>query len=78
MTKMLFAAAVLTLTVTACKKTGDGEYVVQKPVIGTVSDTVHMPVVKTGVDTTTVAVPKLELKHDSAKIKVPTVTIKKP
>ncbi|MEO7042026.1 MAG: hypothetical protein ABI035_07185 [Gemmatimonadaceae bacterium] len=78
MKKMLFAAAVLTLTATACKKTGEGAYEVQKPVIGTVTDTVHTPVVETGVDTATVAVPKLEVKHDSAKIKVPTITIKKP
>ena len=78
MKKMLFAAAVLTLTATACKKTAEGTYEVQKPVIGTVTDTVHTPVVETGVDTATVAVPKLEVKHDSAKIKVPTITIKKP
>lgn len=78
MKKVIFAAAVLTLTATACKKTGEGTYEVQKPVVGTVTDTVHTPVVKTGVDTTTVAVPKLEVKRDSAKIKVPTVTIKKP
>ncbi len=78
MKRMIFAAAVLTLATTACKKTGEGTYEVQKPVVGTVTDTVHTPVVKTGVDTATVAVPKLEVKHDSAKIKIPTVTIKKP
>ncbi|MEO7102422.1 MAG: hypothetical protein ABI311_03575 [Gemmatimonadaceae bacterium] len=78
MKKLIFAAAVLTLTATACKKTGTGEYEVQKPVVGTVTDTVHTPVIETGVDTATVAVPKIEVKHDSAKIKVPTVTIKKP
>ena len=78
MKRMLFAAAALTLSATACKKTGEGTYEVQKPVLGTVTDTVHTPVIKTGVDTTTVAVPKLEVKKDSAKIKVPTVTIKKP
>jgi len=78
MKKLIFAAAALTLTVTACKKTGDGTYEVQKPVIGTVTDTIHTPVVKTGVDTATVAVPKIEVKHDSATVKIPTVTIKKP
>ncbi len=78
MTKLIFAAAVLALGATACKKTGEGTYEVQKPVIGTVTDTVHTPVVKTGVDTATVAVPKVEVKQDSAHIKVPTITIKKP
>ncbi|MEO6778543.1 MAG: hypothetical protein ABI194_03750 [Gemmatimonadaceae bacterium] len=78
MKKMFLAAAVLALATTACKKTGEGQYEVQKPVVGTVTDTVHTPVVETGVDTATVAVPKLEVKHDSAKMKIPTVTIKKP
>lgn len=78
MKKMIFAAAALTLAVTACKKTGEGAYEVQKPVVGTVTDTVHTPVVETGVDSTKVAIPKVEVKKDSATIKVPTVTIKKP
>ena len=78
MRKMIFAAAALTLAATACKKTGEGAYEVQKPVVGTQTDTVHTPVIETGVDSAKVAVPKLEVKHDSATIKVPTVTIKKP
>ena len=78
MRKTIFAAAILTLAATACKKTGEGTYEVQKPVVGTVTDTVHTPVVKTGVETTTVAVPKVEVKTGTATIKVPTVTIKKP
>jgi hypothetical protein len=78
MKKMIFAAAALTLAATACKKTGEGEYQVEKPVVGTVTDTVHTPTVQTGVESTTVAVPKVEVKKDSATIKVPTVTIKKP
>jgi hypothetical protein len=78
MRKMIFAAAVLTLAATACKKTGEGQYEVQKTVVGTVTDTVHTPVVETGVESTKVAVPKVEVKKDSATVKVPTVTIKKP
>lgn len=79
MNKMFIAAAALVaVSATACKKTGEGQYEVQKPVVGTVTDTVHTPVVETGVDTTKVAVPKVEVKKDSATIKVPTVTIKKP
>lgn len=78
MKKIIFAAAVLTLAATGCKKTGDGTYEVQKPVVGTVTDTVHTPTVETGVDTATVAVPKVEVKRDSVTVKVPTVKIKKP
>jgi hypothetical protein len=78
MKKIIFAAAALTLAVTACKKTGEGTYEVQKPVVGTVTDTVHTPVVETGMESTKVSVPKLEVKKDSATIKVPTVRIKKP
>lgn len=72
------AAATIALTATACKKTGDGTYVIQKPVLGTVTDTVHTPTVTTGVDTSRVAVPKLQVRHDSETIKVPTVKISRP
>ena len=62
----------------ACKKTGEGEYEVQKPVIGTQTDTVHTPSVEVGTDTHTVTTPKVEVKKDSAKIVTPKVTVKKP
>jgi hypothetical protein len=78
MRKVIFAAAVVAIATTACKKTGEGTYEVQKPVVGTVTDTVHTPTVETGVDSTKVAVPKVEVKKDSATIKVPTIKVKKP
>lgn len=79
MKDVIVAAAVLAaVSVTACKKTGEGTYQVEKPVIGTVTDTVHTPVVETSMDSTTVAVPKVEVKKDSATIKVPNVDIKRP
>ncbi|HEX2779453.1 MAG TPA: hypothetical protein VHM30_08130 [Gemmatimonadaceae bacterium] len=62
----------------ACKKTGEGEYEVQKPVIGTTTDTVHTPSVEVGTDTHTVTTPKVEVKKDSTKIVTPKVTVKKP
>ena len=65
-------------SLTACKKTGEGEYEVQKPVIGTQTDTVHTPSVEVGTDTHTVAVPKVDVKKDTAKIVTPKVTVKKP
>lgn len=78
MKKLFLAAGLLAVSMTACKKTGEGQYEVQKPVVGTVTDTVQTPVVETGVDSTKVAVPKVEVKKDSATVKVPTITVKKP
>jgi hypothetical protein len=74
--KVAVVAAVLAIvSISACKKTGEGEYQVEKPVVGTQTDTIHTPTVDVGTQTTTVAVPKV--KMDSAKIKTPTVKIKR-
>ena len=41
MRKLTLAAGIAALIVTgACKKTGEGEYEVQKPTVGTTTDTV--------------------------------------
>ena len=69
------AAVLVAVSISACKKTGEGEYQVEKPVVGTQTDTIHTPTIDVGTQTTTVAVPKV--KMDSAKIKTPTVKIKK-
>jgi hypothetical protein len=63
------------VSISACKKTGEGEYQVEKPVVGTQTDTIHTPTLEVGTQTTTVAVPKV--KMDSAKIKTPTVKVKR-
>jgi hypothetical protein len=63
------------VSISACKKTGDGEYQVEKPVVGTQTDTIHTPTIQVGTETTTVAVPKVRM--DSAKIKTPTVKVKR-
>ena len=76
MRKLAAVAAVMAVvSISACKKTGDGEYQVEKPVVGTQTDTIHTPTIQVGTETTTVAVPKVRM--DSAKIKTPTVTVKK-
>ena len=76
MRKLAVVAAVLAVvSISACKKTGEGEYQVEKPVVGTQTDTIHTPTIDGGTQTTTVAVPKV--KMDSAKIKTPTVKIKR-
>ena len=78
MRKLAAVAAIMAVvSISACKKTGDGEYQVEKPVVGTQTDTIHTPTVDVGTQTTTVAVPKVEVKKDSTKIKTPTVTVKK-
>jgi len=63
------------VSISACKKTGEGEYQVEKPVVGTQTDTIHTPSIDVGTQTTTVAVPKV--KMDSATIKTPTVRVKR-
>ena len=79
MQRVAIAVTLVALTsLAACKKTGEGEYEVQKPVIGTQTDTVHTPSVEVGTDTQTVAVPKVDVKKDTAKIVTPKVTVKKP
>ena len=69
------AAVMAVVSISACKKTGEGQYQIEKPVIGTQTDTIHTPTIDVGTETTTVAVPKV--KMDSAKIKTPSVTLKK-
>ena len=76
MRKLAVVAAVMAVvSISACKKTGEGEYQVEKPVVGTQTDTIHTPTVDVGTQTTTVAVPKV--KMDSAKITTPTLSVNK-
>jgi hypothetical protein len=75
--KLLVVAALLAVSVTACKKTESGDLEVEKPVVGTVTDTLNVPKVEVGTDTTNVTVPKVEVSKDTVAIKTPTVKIKK-
>ena len=78
MRKFAAVAAVLAVvSLSACKKTGEGEYQVERPVVGTQTDTIHTPTVEVGTDTAQVTVPKVEVKKDTASLKVPTVKVKK-
>lgn len=54
----MFAAA----TLAACEKTGEGEYEVERPVMGTVEDTIRTPSIDVGTDTMTVKVPDVDVK----------------
>ena len=73
--RKLLAVAILAVSITACKKTESGDLQVEKPVVGTVTDTLNVPSVNVTTDSTKVEVPKVVT--DSATIKVPKVTIKK-
>ena len=75
--RKLLAVAILAVSITACKKTAGGDLEVEKPVVGTVTDTLNVPSVEVTTDSATVAVPKVEVKKDSATIKVPKVEVKR-
>ena len=63
MRKLAAVAAVLAVVaISACKKTGEGEYQVEKPVVGTVTDTVTTPSIDVGKDTVAVTVPTVDVK----------------
>jgi len=72
--KLTLAAGIAALIVTgACKKTGEGQYEVQKPTIGTTTDTIETPSVETGTVKDTITVPTVgtEKKEvDVPKVKV--------
>ena len=77
MRKLTLTAGIAALVVTgACKKTGQGEYEVQKPTVGTTTDTVHTPTVETGTVKDTVDVPKVTT--EKKEVTVPKVDVKKP
>jgi len=63
--KLTLAVAIAALvTMGACKKTGEGQYEVQKPVVGTETDTVNTPSVETGTvkDTVVITKPTVDVK----------------
>lgn len=75
MRKLTLAAGIAALIVTgACKKTGEGEYEVQKPTVGTTTDTVHTPTVETGTVKDTLNVPKVTT--EKKEVNVPKVEVK--
>jgi hypothetical protein len=72
------AAVMAVVSISACKKTGEGEYQVEKPVVGTQTDTIHTPTVDVGTDTARVTVPNVDVRKDTAAVKVPTVKVNPP
>lgn len=77
MRKLTLAAGIAALVITgACKKTGEGEYEVQKPTIGTTTDTVETPSVETGTVKDTLTVPTVGT--EKKEVDVPKVKVKTP
>ena len=77
MRKLSLTAAIAALVVTsACKKTGEGEYQVEKPTLGTTTDTVQTPSVETGTVKDTLNVPKVTT--EKKEVNVPKVEVKTP
>ena len=76
---MALAAAVVALVATsACEKTGEGEYQVEKPVIGSETETVETPSVETGTATDTINVPDVDVNTERKEVNVPTVDVETP
>lgn len=76
MRKVTLAVAIAALwTLSACKKTGEGQYEVQKPVIGTETDTIHTPTVETGTVKDTINVPTVTTQKK--EVTLPKVEVKK-
>jgi hypothetical protein len=75
--KLTLAMALAALTtLSACKKTGEGQYEVQKPVIGTESDTINTPSVETGTVKDTITVPTVGT--EKKEVNLPKVEVNKP
>ena len=60
----------------ACRKTGEGEYEVERPVVGTETDTVNTPSVQVGTQKDTIDVPTVGT--EKREVTVPTVDVDPP
>lgn len=90
MRKITVAAIALAVTLGACKKTGEGQYEVEKPVVGTQTDTINTPSVNVGTKIDTINTPTVGTTKDTlivdrptagtkkTEVKVPTVDVKSP
>ena len=77
MRKLTLAAGIAAFVVTgACTKTGEGEYEVQKPTVGTTTDTIETPSLETGAVKDTISVPAVTT--EKKEVTVPKVEVKTP
>ena len=66
------------IAVAGCKKTGEGEYEVDKPVVGTETDTVRTPDVDVGMKKDTITVPDVDVNKKKTEVNVPDVDVQSP
>ena len=79
MRTITLAAAVAAFVLTSgCEKTGEGEYEVEKPVIGSETDTLETPSVETGTVKDTISVPDVDVDTEKKEVNVPSVDIETP
>ena len=79
MRNITLAAAIAAFAITSgCKKTGEGEYQVDKPVVGTETDTVQTPSVETGTVEDTISVPDVDVNTEKKEVEVPKVDVETP
>jgi hypothetical protein len=90
MRKSLIGAALLVMSLTACKKTGENEFQVETPTIGTETKTVTTPDVDVGTRKDSISTPVVGTQKDTiiidkpvvgtkkTEVSVPTVDVKKP
>jgi hypothetical protein len=72
----IVVALTATATLGACKKVGEGQVEVEKPVVGTQTDTINTPSVDVGSKVDTITTPTVGTKQ--TEVKVPTVDVKSP
>jgi hypothetical protein len=68
--------AVFATSAVACKKTGEGEYQVEKPVVGTKTDTINTPSVDVTTEKDTITTP--EVTTEKKEVEVPKVKVNPP
>jgi hypothetical protein len=74
-----FTAAIIlggAALIAGCEKTGEGEYEIERPVVGTETDTINTPSVDVGTTKDTINVPTVET--EKREVNLPTVDVDPP
>jgi hypothetical protein len=74
---VILTTLIVTLVpVIGCTKTGEGEYEIRRPVIGTTTDTVKGPSIETGTVKDTITLPKVTT--EKKEVNLPKVKVRRP
>jgi hypothetical protein len=77
MRKTMLGAALLVLSLNACKKTGENEFEVKTPTVGTETKTVTTPDVDVGTQKDTINTPVVGTQPETVIVQKPVVGTKK-